>query len=72
MNTEIKIGAKYRHFKGIIVQVLMIAKDSDTLEDMVVYQELSDDSVWVRPAAQWFDQIIRPGIDTPRFVEVEE
>ena len=65
-----KIGAKYRHFKGIKVQVLHIAKDCETLEDLVVYKELSDGSIWIRPAKNWFDQITRPGIDTPRFVEI--
>ncbi|MDR1207500.1 MAG: DUF1653 domain-containing protein [Rickettsiales bacterium] len=68
----IKIGAKYRHFKGIIVEVLMIAKDSDTLEDLVVYRELSDNSIWARSAKQWFDQITRPGVDAPRFTEIAE
>jgi len=68
----VKIGAKYRHFKGIEVLVLMIAKDSDTLEDLVVYRELSDNSIWVRPAKNWFDRIVRPGIDAPRFVEMTE
>ncbi|MCL2339015.1 MAG: DUF1653 domain-containing protein [Proteobacteria bacterium] len=68
----VKIGAKYKHFKGIEVRVLMIAKDSDTLEDIVVYQELSDDSVWMRPAKNWFDQVNRPGVNAPRFTEIAE
>jgi len=61
----IKIGAKYRHFKGIIVEVIMIAKDCETLEEMVVYRELSDGGVWVRPAKNWHDRIVRPGVIRP-------
>jgi hypothetical protein len=68
----IKIGAKYRHFKGMQVRVLGIAKDSETTEDMVIYLELADGVVWVRPAKAWFDRIVRPGIDSPRFTEVPE
>ncbi len=46
---KVKINKKYRHFKGMEVQVIAIAKHSETLEDMVVYQELDNDSIWVRP-----------------------
>ena len=67
----VKIGAKYRHFKGMEVRVLGIAKDCETLEDMVIYLELNDGIVWVRPSKNWSDQIIRPGINTPRFVEID-
>lgn len=66
----VKVGTKYRHFKGIEVQVLYIARDSETLENMVVYRELSDGSIWIRPEKNWFDQIVRPGIDQPRFTEM--
>ena len=46
---EIKIGQKYRHFKGMEVLVEIIAKDSETLEQMVVYKHLGDNVYWVRP-----------------------
>lgn len=46
---EIKVGKKYRHFKGMEVYVEMIAKDSETLEKMVVYKHLGEDEYWVRP-----------------------
>ena len=44
---KVEVGKKYRHFKGKIVTVLNIAKHSETLEDMVVYEH--DGEVWVRP-----------------------
>lgn len=46
---EIKVGHKYRHFKGHNVLVEIIAKDSETLEQMVVYKHLGDNVYWVRP-----------------------
>ena len=34
---EVKIGGVYRHFKGNIATVITIAKDSETMEDLVIY-----------------------------------
>ena len=34
------IGKYYRHFKGKVYSVLHLAKNSETLEDMVVYQAM--------------------------------
>ena len=46
---EIQVGKKYRHFKGHLYQVIYIAKDSETLKNVIVYQDLSDSSkIWVR------------------------
>ena len=69
---QIKIGAKYRHFKGMEVRVLGMAKDSEALADLVIYIELTDGQIWVRPLSMWFDHISRPGVDSPRFTEVTE
>ena len=34
---EVKAGQIYHHFKGWNVEVIALAKDSETLEEMVVY-----------------------------------
>ena len=40
----------YRHFKGNLYKVICIARDSETLEDMVVYQALYGNyDIYVRP-----------------------
>lgn len=46
---EIKVGQKYKHFKGHEVIVELIAKDTETLEDLVVYKHLGKNEYWVRP-----------------------
>jgi len=59
---EIIVGRKYRHYKGNIYKVIGVAKHSETLEDMVVYQGEKGD-VWVRPKSMWNDEIELNGVD---------
>ena len=71
MIMEIKQG-KYRHFKGNEYEVLYIAKNSETLEDMVVYRALyGEGEVWVRPASMWNEEIVRDGKRVKRFTRIE-
>lgn len=58
----------YRHFKGKRYRLLRVARHSETLEWMVVYQALyGDRGCWVRPAAMWSQQVLHQGQWTPRF-----
>lgn len=52
---EVIVGKKYRHFKGNIIEILAIAKHTETLEDMVVYTH--DNNVWVRPYSMFLDKV---------------
>ena len=50
----------YRHFKGNVYRVLHIAKHSETLEEMVVYQAMyGKRGIWVRPLAMFEEEIER-------------
>lgn len=46
---RVEVGRKYRHFKGIEIEVLGIAKHSETLENLVVYTHLGTGDMWARP-----------------------
>lgn len=50
----------YRHFKGNIYRFVGIAKDSETLEEMVVYQALyGDGQMWGRLREMFFGEVVR-------------
>ena len=46
---QVEVGKKYQHFKGHIVEVITIGKNTETMEDMVVYKHLGDGNIWIRP-----------------------
>lgn len=67
---ELKPG-KYKHFKGGEYELLFIAKNSETLEDMVVYKALyGEGDIWVRPASMWNETVLRDGREYERFTYV--
>jgi len=70
---QIVIGKKYRHFKGNEYLVLYVAKHSETLEDMVVYQALYGEmGIWVRPLDMFLSKKEVDGKLVYRFQEIEE
>lgn len=43
-----KKGDMYRHFKGNLYEIVVIARDSETLEEKVVYKEVEGEAAFVR------------------------
>lgn len=69
----IKINTKYKHFKGNEYLVLHIAKHSETLEEIVVYQALyGERGIWVRPLEMFLEKIEIDGNILNRFEEITE
>ena len=71
---EVKEGQTYRHFKGNLVKIVAIAKDSETLEKMVVYEHTG--TIWVRPYDMFISEVDHqkyPNIKQKyRFEKIEE
>ena len=67
------IGREFRHFKGNLYRLEGFAKDSETLEEMVVYRALyGEHGLWVRPAKMFFETIERDGKQMKRFELLEK
>ena len=62
---------RYRHFKGGEYEVLFVARNSETQEEMVVYQNAEGEH-WVRPLAMWHEHVERDGYSGPRFTKIKD
>jgi hypothetical protein len=70
--SQLKPGV-YRHFKGNLYRLIAIARHSETLEEMVVYQALyGEGGFWVRPLSMWEEHVEKDGYTGPRFQYVGE
>ena len=55
---DVVIGGTYKHFKGHVYKVLYIAKDSETLEDLVIYQDTLDpNKIWARKKNMFLSKV---------------
>ncbi|MCL2439669.1 MAG: DUF1653 domain-containing protein [Alphaproteobacteria bacterium] len=66
-----EVGAIYRHQNGNLYKVIGLAKHSETLEDMVIYEPQYEcrefpGKLWARPLSNWLS--LRGG--KPRFERV--
>jgi hypothetical protein len=70
-----KLGA-YKHFKtGNLYKVIGVAKHSETLEDLVVYECLYDNpksKLWVRPMKMFLEEAEVKGKKMKRFEYIGE
>jgi hypothetical protein len=66
----------YKHSKtGNMYKVHFIAKHSETLDDLVIYEALYDNEkskYWVRPLAMFEEIVVIDGKQVPRFEFIRE
>lgn len=71
--TTLELG-EYVHSKsGKRYNIIGVAKDSETLEPMVVYQAMYEElpgTLWVRPLSMFTEIVTVDGEKVPRFVKV--
>lgn len=65
---------RYRHYKGGEYRVTGLARHSETLEAVAVYEMLHGaGGLWVRPAAMFTEPIVWPdGKTRPRFERIAD
>lgn len=67
----ITIGALYQHYKGNHYKILAIARHSETLEELVVYQALYEDhGIWVRPIQMFCESVVFEKKEQKRFQKI--
>ena len=52
-----KKGDIYRHFKGNLYEVIIIARDSETLEEKVVYKAVDGEDAYVRTLSMFLSKV---------------
>lgn len=68
MKRTVKVNGLYRHFKGMIVKVMAIAKDSEDLSLKVIYYHVDKkDEVWVRD----YDEFVSP-VDHQKYPDIKQ
>ena len=64
---ETKLGL-YRHYKGLLYEVVGTVRHSETLEALTLYRALyGEKGLWVRPPAMFNEEVVIDGIRQPRF-----
>ena len=62
---------RYRHYKGLLYEVLDTVRHSETLEPMTLYRALyGEQGLWVRPAAMFNEEVVIDGVRQPRFAKL--
>ena len=58
----------YRHYKGLMYEVVGTVRHSESLEPMTLYRALyGERGLWVRPAAMFNEEVVIDGVRKPRF-----
>lgn len=63
-------GSIFKHYKGQSYKILTLAKSTDNLEWLVVYECLyqnSEGQIWVRSVKEFQETVLMDGKSVPRF-----
>ena len=68
--TQTKVQ-RYRHYKGGIYELVCEATQESDLSPVIVYRS-HDGSVWTRPKAVFFEQVLVNGVSVQRFSPIDD
>lgn len=69
---SIIVGSLYEQYKGLRYKIIGVARHSETLEELIVYQALyGEGGIWVRPLAMFLENVVINGQSQPRFKLVQ-
>ncbi len=55
MDRKVEAGTRWKHFKGNIITVIAIAKNTENLEELVIYDH--DGDIWARPLSMFLSEV---------------
>ena len=62
----------YKHYKGDLYMVYGIGNHSETLEPLVIYHKIKDQSLWVRPLTMFCEKVQVNDCWVDRFMLVDD
>jgi len=74
---RVELG-KYQHYKGEQYEVIGVARNSETLEELVIYRALYDSeefgnkALWARPKKMFLENVDKDGKEVLRFEYIGE
>lgn len=72
MIQNLKLGV-YEHYSGKQYDVIGVARHSETLENMVIYQaRYGENEIWVRPYDMFLETVEIDDNEVPRFKLIKE
>ena len=64
---------RYRHYKGMLYDVVGTVRHSESLEPMTLYRALyGEHGLWVRPTAMFNEDVVIAGVRQKRFAKVAD
>jgi len=69
ISTQLVPQELYQHYKGTIYRILAVACHTETLEEHVVYQDITEiEKIWIRPLEMFCENVtLINGEVVPRF-----
>jgi hypothetical protein len=70
MNSEIKLGQVWKHYKGNDYKIIAIGKHSESGEELIGYERVNDKAVYFRPKKMFLEEVEKDGVRQQRFALV--